>query len=192
MDLTGQTVVVTGGARGLGYSLAEAYASAGAQVALLDILDSVDESASRLATEFGVRTTAVTTDVTDQDAVEAAFERVTNKLGVPTLLLTAAGITVWNDSVDVSAAEWRKVMSVNLDGTFLRRAVFRTSTVGESAEGQRGLHLFDVGVDRECSPVPGVLQRVESSSRTPREVARGRVGTKGDPCQRDLSRILLV
>ncbi|MGO3321065.1 MAG: SDR family oxidoreductase [Microbacterium gubbeenense] len=151
MDLTGQTVVVTGGARGLGYSLAEAYASAGAQVALLDILDSVDESASRLATEFGVRTTAVTTDVTDQDAVEAAFERVTNKLGVPTLLLTAAGITVWNDSVDVSAAEWRKVMSVNLDGTFFAAQSFARRLL---ASQQKGSAVFISSMSGSIVNVP--------------------------------------
>lgn len=120
----GRTVVVTGGARGLGYSLATAFARHGAYVALLDILDSVDESAESLSRDFGVKAIGLRVDVTDQDALEAAFQSVRDRLDVPTLLVTAAGITVWNASLDVSAAEWRKVMSVNLDGTFFAAQSF--------------------------------------------------------------------
>lgn len=123
-DLHGRTAVITGGARGLGYSLAAALAAQGVHVALLDLLPTVHESAERLAAEHGVRAAGFTVDVTDADAVEAAFAAAESALGAPSLLVTAAGITIWGDSVDVAAETWRKVLAVNLDGTFFAAQSF--------------------------------------------------------------------
>ena len=135
MAATTSVAVVTGGARGLGYSIAGALAATGADVALLDVLDSVPESAAELAATHGVKAVGVHVDVTDQDAVDAAFADVTEQLGVPNVLVTAAGITVWNDSVDVSAEEWRRVVSVNLDGTFFAAAAFGRGLLAAQAPG---------------------------------------------------------
>ncbi|WP_426738702.1 SDR family oxidoreductase [Plantibacter sp. 2H11-2] len=134
-DLHGRTAVITGGARGLGYSIASALAAQGVQVALLDLLPTVHESAERLASEYGVRTSAHTVDVTDATAVEAAFAAAEAELGAPSLLVTAAGITIWGDSVDVPADTWRKVLAVNLDGTFFAAQSFarRAITAGRPA-----------------------------------------------------------
>ena len=128
-------VVVTGGARGLGFSIAGALAASGADVALLDVLDTVQDSAAELAKTHGVRAVGVHADVTDQRAVDDAFATVTDQLGVPNLLVTAAGITVWNDSVDVSAEEWRRVVGVNLDGTFFAAAAFGRGLLAAEAPG---------------------------------------------------------
>ena len=118
-DLTGQVAVVTGGARGLGLSMASALARQGVHVGLLDQLDLVHESANVLAREHGVRATAATADVTAADDVAAAFAHVAADLGSPRLLINAAGITVWEDSLDVSPESWRRVIDINLTGTFL-------------------------------------------------------------------------
>lgn len=123
-DLKGQTAVITGGARGLGYSIAGALAAHGVHVALLDLLPAVEESAERLASERGVQAGGYVVDVTDPDAVEAAFARAEEAVGVPSLLVTAAGITIWGDSVDVEPAVWKKVLAVNLDGTFFAAQSF--------------------------------------------------------------------
>ena len=123
-DLTGKTAVVTGGARGIGYAVARALAAEGADVALLDLLDSVEESAARIAADFGVRTVGLRLDVTDQDATAAAFARVGDELSVPQILFTAAGIEINGDSIDVTAQQWRKVIDVNLTGTFFSAQAF--------------------------------------------------------------------
>ncbi|PDQ35684.1 MAG: oxidoreductase [Candidatus Lumbricidophila eiseniae] len=123
-DLEGRVAAVTGGARGLGFSAAEAFAQQGCAVALFDILPDVGSSAARLASEYGVRTFAAHMDVTDQKSVAEGFAGAAAALGTAQILLTAAGITIWNDSVDVSAAQWRRVMSVNLDGTFFSAQAF--------------------------------------------------------------------
>ena len=134
-DLGGRTAAITGGARGLGYSLATALASRGMSVALLDVLPSVKSSAQRLTAEYGVKARGWVVDVTDADAVEACFEQVEAELGTPSVLITAAGITSWGASADVPAETWKRVMAVNLDGTFFAAQAFarRTLTAGKPA-----------------------------------------------------------
>lgn len=122
--LAGKTAVVTGGARGIGFAVARALAAEGANVALFDLLDAVGDSAARIADEFGVRTVGLHLDVTDQDATAAAFSRVADELGVPQILFTAAGIEINGDSIDVTAQQWRKVIDVNLTGTFFSAQAF--------------------------------------------------------------------
>jgi NAD(P)-dependent dehydrogenase (short-subunit alcohol dehydrogenase family) len=118
-DLAGRTAVVTGGARGLGRSMARALARHGVKAGLLDLLDEVGASAAALAEETGVEAAGVQADVTSAGDVAAAFAEVAERLGSPSLLVNAAGVTVWEDSLDVSPESWRRVIDINLTGTFL-------------------------------------------------------------------------
>jgi len=118
-DLTGKVAVITGGARGLGLSMARALARHGVRVGLVDLLAEVEHSAEAVTRELGVDAVGVTADVTAADDVAAAFARVADALGSPSLLVNAAGITVWEDSLDVSPESWRRVIDINVTGTFL-------------------------------------------------------------------------
>jgi NAD(P)-dependent dehydrogenase (short-subunit alcohol dehydrogenase family) len=113
-DLEGKVAVVTGGARGLGLSMARALARHGVRIGLVDLLEEVEESAAALPEAVGT-----TADVTSADDVAAAFARVSEQLGSPSLLVNAAGITVWEDSLDATPESWRRVIDINLTGTFL-------------------------------------------------------------------------
>jgi NAD(P)-dependent dehydrogenase (short-subunit alcohol dehydrogenase family) len=124
ISLDGRTAVITGGARGIGLAIARSLAADGAKVALLDLLDTVPAAAREVADAYGVQTIGLQLDVTDRDATFEAFEKIRDRLGVPQVLLTAAGICIWNSSSDVSADEWRKVIAVNLDGTFFAAQAF--------------------------------------------------------------------
>lgn len=134
-DLAGRVAVVTGGARGIGYSLASALARQGVSVGLLDLLPDVAGSAKRLADETGVATASAQVDVTDAASVEAAFAAVRDQLGTPDLLVTAAGITIWGDSAEVDPGTWSKVIGVNLSGTFFSTQAFARPLLGEGREG---------------------------------------------------------
>ncbi|MEV8184022.1 SDR family oxidoreductase [Specibacter sp. NPDC078692] len=134
-DLHGRVAAITGGARGLGYSIAEALAAQGCAVALLDVLPDVVESAHRLAEQFNVPTYSAITDVTEPDSLAQAFTGAEKALGTPQALVTAAGITIWNDSVNVSVAEWRKVLAVNLDGTFFAAQAFAKALLAAKLPG---------------------------------------------------------
>jgi len=118
-DLAGKVAVLTGGARGLGLSMARALGRQGVRIGLVDLLADVETSAARLADELGIETVGVTADVTSADDVAAAFGKVSEALGSPSLLVNAAGITVWEDSLDASPESWRRVIDINLTGTFL-------------------------------------------------------------------------
>jgi NAD(P)-dependent dehydrogenase (short-subunit alcohol dehydrogenase family) len=118
-DLAGQVAVITGGARGLGLSMAHGLARWGVKIALLDVLPEVNTSAEKVQREFGVQSLGVTGDVTDDGSVAAAFSEVGRTLGSPGILINAAGITVWEDSIDVTKESWQQVIEINLTGTFL-------------------------------------------------------------------------
>jgi len=126
----GRTAVVTGGARGLGFAMAEALAAHGADVALLDRLETVEASAGRLVDSSGVRAVGVRVDVTDQDSVNRAFAAVGDQLGVPTVLINAAGIALGGKAINTRVAEWKQVLDVNLTGTFLTCQAFARGAVG--------------------------------------------------------------
>jgi sorbose reductase len=118
-ELTGRTAVVTGGARGLGLSMARALARQGAAVALFDVLAGVPDSAAELSRETGVDAAGFQVDVTSEAGVADGFRAATDRLGLPSILVNAAGITVWSDSIDTDLATWQRVIDVNLTGTFL-------------------------------------------------------------------------
>lgn len=118
-DLHGKVAVVTGGARGLGLQMARALAGCGVEPALLDVLPVVADSAAALAAEHGVRSVGVQADVTDEASIAAGFAEVQERLGTPTILVNAAGVTVWQDSIDVTRESWQNVIDINLTGTFL-------------------------------------------------------------------------
>lgn len=123
-DLNGSVAVVTGGGRGIGYSLARALADSGASIGLIDILDEVDTAAAQLASEAGVTAAGVKADVRDPQSLDAAFEQLQGQLGTADILITSAGITIWGDSIDVTEEDWNKVIDINLNGTFFAAQSF--------------------------------------------------------------------
>ena len=116
IDLAGKCMVVTGGARGIGYAIADRLVRSGARVALWDRLgDEAEASAGELANG----TIACAVDVADAASVEAAARRTREAFGRIDGLVNGAGVTgPVKPLTGYSAEEWRSVVEVNLTGTF--------------------------------------------------------------------------
>jgi 2-dehydro-3-deoxy-L-rhamnonate dehydrogenase (NAD+) len=117
IDLTGRVAVVTGGARGIGYAVAERFIASGATVAIWDIDPTVTAAA---ADKLGSKTLAIVVDLTDEDAVAAATRNTMDAFGQIDILINSAGITGPNMKTwDYAPADFRKVIEVDLVAPFL-------------------------------------------------------------------------
>lgn len=107
--------VITGGAGVMGLATAKRLTADGFRVALLD-LDTA--GLARAAQQCGPKALSVMCDVANPEACDVAIERVEQTLGTVTDLVNNAGILSNNKIADTSVAEWRRVLSINLDGAF--------------------------------------------------------------------------
>lgn len=118
-DLTGKVAIVTGGGRGLGQQIAEGFAEAGANVVVcsrkLEACEKVSEGLKRL----GVESFALKCDVTDPKDIKNVVERTVERFGRIDILVNNSGAS-WGAPVeDMPLEAWKKVMDVNVTGTFL-------------------------------------------------------------------------
>lgn len=114
----GRRALVTGGASGIGYGIAQAFAEAGASVLLVDRSPQVSESAEKLrAAGFDVEHAIA--DVTDEDQVKAAFAKTVELWGGLDILVNNAGIITISNLEDLSLDEFNKVLAVNTTAVFL-------------------------------------------------------------------------
>lgn len=114
--LDGKVAVVTGAAQGIGLAIATRYAAEGATVVMSD-LDGARASAA--AEALGGSASAIAADVTDENQMAALIAGVVEQHGGLDVAVANAGIALVAPAVGQSLADWRKVMSVNLDGVFL-------------------------------------------------------------------------
>ena len=106
---TGKTVVVTGGANGIGLAVARALNNEGASVVILDL---ASEKPAETASAFGAQGYPV--DVTDRNSLADAFE----KAGEPNAVVACAGIALGSPLLETSAELWNRTLAVNLTGAF--------------------------------------------------------------------------
>jgi len=119
-ELAGRTALVTGGSRGIGRAVCVRLAQEGARVALnYTSNEAAAREARALVEAEGTDCLLVKADVADPDAVAAMVADVERGLGPIDLLVAAAGIAPTETRGEVAFETWRRIMAVNLDGTFL-------------------------------------------------------------------------
>jgi NAD(P)-dependent dehydrogenase (short-subunit alcohol dehydrogenase family) len=112
--LTGKRVVVTGGTSGIGQATSRRFLDEGARVVAL----AVGEEEVATAAERIPRVEALRCDVADAAAVAAAFARIDELLGGVDVLVANAGISIRKPFLEIEAADWQRVLDVNLTGVF--------------------------------------------------------------------------
>ena len=139
--MTGRCALVTGATGGLGRAIAELLHAEGARVFVTDVDRARGES---LTNHLGPGTAFVRLDVTDEDAWSAAIAEVERSGAQLTTLVNCAGAALRRRIVDTSLADFRRIVDLNLTGTFL----------GLRAAGR---HLADGGAVVNISSLNGVL-----------------------------------
>ena len=118
-SIRGKKILVTGGARGIGKTVAEHLLDAVAQVGLVDInAGQAEETAAALAAKTGGACAAFGCDVTDPEAVTRTFANFIARFGTLDAVFNNAGITYFKEAEALSPEEWKKVIDVNLNGVF--------------------------------------------------------------------------
>ncbi len=116
MKLQGKVAVITGAARGIGHEIAFLFAEEGASVILIDLRSG--EEAAAWMRDRGFDASALSLDITDFQAVEGAAEAVVRRKGAIDILVNNAGIIAREGILELSQETWRKVLDVNVNGTF--------------------------------------------------------------------------
>lgn len=114
--LAGKTALVTGAASGIGAAIAEAFASKGVRVAVVDLNA---EAAAAKAKTLGADAIAIACNVADQSSVATAVAEAKDALGHIDILVNSAGIVDLAPARDISLSAWQRTLDVNLTGSFL-------------------------------------------------------------------------
>jgi NAD(P)-dependent dehydrogenase (short-subunit alcohol dehydrogenase family) len=115
----GQVVAVTGGAAGIGAATSRRFAEEGAKVVILDINVDAAERVARALCAAGCEAESITVDVAEDDACRRAVEYIADRHRRLDVLVNSAGITRRATAVETTAAEWDRVLGVNLRSVFL-------------------------------------------------------------------------
>ncbi|MBJ20670.1 MAG: SDR family oxidoreductase [bacterium] len=118
-DLEGRVAVVTGGNRGIGLAMALGLARAGATVSVWSRDESKNAQAVEAIAALGGRAGSVRCDVSSEDSVVEACARTIEQFGRIDVGIANAGFGVYHDPIELSLERWQRVLSTNLDGTFL-------------------------------------------------------------------------
>jgi 3-oxoacyl-[acyl-carrier protein] reductase len=117
--LKDNTAVITGGARGIGYSIAEEFVNEGADVVLFDVSFPEDfDTKAELLRNKGRKVIPKVVDITNTNSAQKAVEEVAAEFGKIDILVNNAGITRDRLLVRMSEEDWDSVLAVNLKGSF--------------------------------------------------------------------------
>ena len=169
-DLTGKRVVVTGGNAGIGLGMARALAAAGADIAIWGRRQTANQIACTELAESRGRTIGIECDVADEDSVHAATVRTIDELGQIDGCVASAGVASAHHAVqDFPSAEWRRVLAVDLDGTFhVMRSIARAlidgqaggSLVAVSSVSSIHGHPYAAPYAASKTAVPGLMRSI--------------------------------
>lgn len=117
IDLTGKTVLITGGSRGIGASCVKLFSEANCNVAFTYV--KAKNRAEELVAKYGSKVKAYKVDMESEEEINSSVKQTANDFGTVDILVHNAGI--WNDGrlEEMTLEHWKKLLRVNLDSMFL-------------------------------------------------------------------------
>lgn len=112
----GRVAVITGGAGGIGFAMAEAFAARGAKIALADLDEAAMDARAKVLRERGTEVLCVRTDVTQRPSVNGLAERVFQHFGAAHLVCNNAGIAIAGPLLQMTPDDWRLTMDIDFWG----------------------------------------------------------------------------
>ena len=126
MRLDGKVALITGAASGIGKSIAETYAKAGAAIAIADLNQAGADATAAEIVAAGGKAIGIAMDVTNEAAVDKGTDLCVEKLGGLDIMISNAGIQIVKPIVEFAFADWQKMLAIHMDGAFLTtRAAMR-------------------------------------------------------------------
>lgn len=117
-SLSGKVAFITGAARGIGKAVSVALAKEGVNIGLLATSESTLQQVANEISELGVQVAYAVADVSSKEQVEQAISKLTAELGTTDILINNAGIGKFQTLLDMDPEQWRKIIEVNLLGTY--------------------------------------------------------------------------
>lgn len=114
----GKSALITGAASGIGRATAQRLAGEGAQLFLLDVQAQALDETAKVARELGAEVETRLCDVSDPDAARTSVEAAARRFGRLDVVCNIAGILHFDHTHELSLETWRRILAVNLDGTF--------------------------------------------------------------------------
>lgn len=118
-SLKGKVALVTGAAYGIGFAIASALAEAGATIVFNDIKQALVDQGVAAYKEKGIHAKGYVCDVTDENAVNDLIKKIEQEIGVVDILVNNAGIIKRIPMLEMSAADFRQVIDVDLNAPFI-------------------------------------------------------------------------
>jgi NAD(P)-dependent dehydrogenase (short-subunit alcohol dehydrogenase family) len=138
-NLQGKTAIVTGGGRGLGEQIADAYADAGANVVVCSRnLEACQQISDSLKTK-GVRSLALKCDVSNPEEIQYVVDETIKEFGRIDILVNNSGVSWGAPALEMPADKWDKVMNINLKAVFLF-----SQSVGKIMKKQRSGKIINI------------------------------------------------
>lgn len=119
LSLKNKTAVITGAGKGIGRAIAEALAKEGVHLGLIARTSAdLEALAGNLTNQYGIKAVGATADISVQSEAEAAYAAISQELGTADILINNAGIARFGNLLDMAPEEWKRVVDVNLMGTY--------------------------------------------------------------------------
>jgi glucose 1-dehydrogenase len=152
LKLENRIAIITGAARGIGLSCAERFVAEGARVVIADVLDDVGKAeAKRLGATY------LHCDVSNSSDVQNTVAELVKQFGAVDILVNNAGISIPGDFLEMSEAEYDRVLDINLKGSFLMLQACAREMVRQVAAGRLAGAIINMSSVNDTLAIPTIV-----------------------------------